>query len=110
MNWLAYLGIGLAKVNSRLIIKFCVIDDGMANWMGYHTSPRKSISVSHCVVCKTTESVIRDCVVTHLDIVKGISITQHGFTRGQPCQSNLIIFMDILTRILDSGHGYIQGV
>jgi len=47
MNWLVYFGIGLAKVNSRLIIKFCVIADGMANWMGYQTSPRKPISVTH---------------------------------------------------------------
>mgnify|MGYP001861312901 CR=1 FL=1 len=32
---------------------------------------------------------------------KGIKISQHGFTKGRSCFTNLISFCDLVTRLVD---------
>ena len=55
------------------------------------------------IVCKILESLIKDEVVRHLDRFKLIKDTQHGFTKGRSCLTNLLDFFEEVTSILDSG-------
>ena len=55
------------------------------------------------IVCKILESVIKDEVVKHLDRFKLIKDSQHGFTKGRSCLTNLLEFFEEVTSILDGG-------
>jgi Reverse transcriptase (RNA-dependent DNA polymerase) len=55
------------------------------------------------VSCKLMESIIKNKVVRHLDRNGLIWHTQHGFTRGKSCATNLLAFLDKITSALDSG-------
>jgi Reverse transcriptase (RNA-dependent DNA polymerase)/Endonuclease-reverse transcriptase len=55
------------------------------------------------VSCRLMESIIKDEVVRHLDRNGLIRHTQHGFTRGRSCATNLLAFLDKITTALDSG-------
>jgi len=54
-------------------------------------------------VCKLMESILRDNIVDHLIINHLIKDSQHGFTTGRSCQTNLLEFLDQVTKYLDSG-------
>ena len=54
-------------------------------------------------MCKILESVIKDEVVKHLDRFKLIKDSQHGFTKGRSCLTNLLEFFEEVTSILDGG-------
>ena len=54
-------------------------------------------------ICKLLESIIRTAVVAHLDKFNLIKDSQHGFRRGRSCLTNLLEFLDKVTRSVDSG-------
>lgn len=54
-------------------------------------------------VCKVMESIIRDKISEHLDRFKLINASQHGFTRGKSCLSNLLEFLHYVSTHVDSG-------
>ena len=56
-----------------------------------------------CILGKMMESIIKDCILEHLDKHNLIKDSQHGFTKGRSCLSNLLEFMDEVTGILDEG-------
>ena len=49
-------------------------------------------------VCKLMESVIRDAVVEHLETWGLIFDLQHGIVRGRSCLTNLLKFLEAVTR------------
>ena len=55
------------------------------------------------VACKILESLIRDSITEHLRKYKLIKDTQHGFVQGRSCLSNLINFLDEVTKYIDKG-------
>jgi hypothetical protein len=57
-----------------------------------------------CVLCKVMESLLRDAIVEHLVANKLIRDTQHGFTSGRSCLTNLLEYLETLTKLVDEGH------
>jgi hypothetical protein len=55
------------------------------------------------VPCKLLESIIKDAVMEHLVTEKLIKDSQHGFMAGRSCTTNLTLFLDELTKVVDSG-------
>jgi hypothetical protein len=56
-----------------------------------------------CSICKVMESIVRDAITSHLTRNDLINKSQHGFANSRSCQTNLIEFMDFVTRSVDSG-------
>ena len=56
------------------------------------------------IVCKIMESIIRDNIVLHLVKYELIKDSQHGFMSAKSCQTNLIEYLDTLTKLVDEGH------
>src|SRR6267154_3383936 len=56
------------------------------------------------IVGKILESIIKDNIVTHLDQYNLINRSQHGFTRGKSCLTNLLDFFEVVTKELDEGN------
>ena len=56
------------------------------------------------IICKIMESIIRDGIVAHLLQEDLIRSSQHGFMALKSCQTNLIEYLDTLTRLVDEGH------
>ena len=52
-------------------------------------------------ICNLFESIIRDAVVEHLEVNGLVTETQHGFRKGGSCLSNLLQFLDHVTRCID---------
>ena len=57
-----------------------------------------------CIACKVMESLIRVDIVTHLMKHNLIRFSQHGFMEAKSCQTNLIEYIDTLTKLVDEGH------
>jgi hypothetical protein len=55
------------------------------------------------VPCKILESIIKDRVMSHLLENNLIRKSQHGFMPGRSCATNLVEFMDFVTRSVDDG-------
>jgi hypothetical protein len=55
------------------------------------------------VCCKMLESLIRDQLMHHLESNNLIEGSQHGFVPGRSCATNLIEYMDFVTKTLDEG-------
>jgi len=55
-------------------------------------------------VSKIMESLIRDAIVSHLEQFKLLCASQHGFRSGNSCLSNLLTFLDEVTRSVEEGH------
>jgi hypothetical protein len=53
------------------------------------------------VPCKIMESLIKDEMMAHLLNNRLINNSQHGFILGRSCATNLVVFMDKVTRIID---------
>ena len=53
---------------------------------------------------KLCEGIVKDAIVTHLEKFGLVRDTQHGFRRGGSCVSNVLIFLDKITRWIDVGH------
>lgn len=56
-----------------------------------------------CIICKILESIIKDKIIDHLDKYKLIRDSQHGFTKGRSCLTNLLDFLELVTKWLDDG-------
>ena len=57
-----------------------------------------------CVLCKIMEMVICDAIVEHLKQHDLIRRSQHGFMRGRSTMTNLLAYLEELTKIMDEGH------
>ena len=55
------------------------------------------------VPCWILESIIKDDMMEHLQTNKLLKDSQHGFLKGKSCTTNLTVFMDKITRVLDEG-------
>ena len=55
------------------------------------------------IISKLLESIVKDRLVKHLDKYSLIRNSQHGFTSGKSCLSNLLEFFEVVTKILDKG-------
>ena len=54
-------------------------------------------------VCKVMERIVKDNVVEHLNEYKVINGSQHGFTRGRSCLTNLLGFFEEVYERIDEG-------
>ena len=71
---------------------------------GSKSSPANYRPVSlTSVCCKVIESIIKDDLVAHLKTNKLISPSQHGFTKNRSCATNLLEFLEDITREVDRG-------
>jgi hypothetical protein len=57
-----------------------------------------------CVVGKVMEALIRDKLEQHLERNSLIRPSQHGFMAGRSTATNLLVYMEALTKLLDEGH------
>ena len=55
------------------------------------------------IISKLLESIVKDSLVKHLDKNALIRNSQHGFTSGKSCLSNLLEFFEEVTKTLDRG-------
>ena len=55
------------------------------------------------VVCKLLETVIRDHMVEFLVKHKLINTSQHGFLKARSCLTNLLCFLEEITKWVDDG-------
>ena len=56
------------------------------------------------IPCKIMESIIKDKVMDHLICNQLIKDTQHGFMPNRSCATNLLEFLEIVTKEFDEGH------
>ena len=52
---------------------------------------------------KLMESILRDAIVDHLTANELLKDTQHGFMRARSCLTNLLEYLETLTKLLDEG-------
>jgi ribonucleases P/MRP protein subunit RPP40 len=55
-------------------------------------------------ISKLFESILRDILVDHLEKNALLADSQHGFRRGRSCLSNVLVFLDKITRWVDEGN------
>ena len=55
------------------------------------------------IVCKIMESIIKDRVVEHLQKFSLLNDSQHGFMKGKSCLTNLLEYLENVTKTLDGG-------
>ena len=55
------------------------------------------------IVCKLLERIMRSKLMDHLLENKIVNLSQHGFMSDRSCQTNLLEFLDKLTKMLDDG-------
>ena len=58
------------------------------------------------VCCKLLESILRDEMMRHLEMNKLIRQSQHGFMPRKSCGTNLLEFLERVTRAVDEGKPY----
>ena len=56
------------------------------------------------IVGKLFESIVKDNIVEHLDRHSLIKGSQHGFTKGRSCLTNLLSFIETVTLKVDEGN------
>ena len=55
------------------------------------------------VVCKVLESIIKDAIMEHLEQHKLLEVSQHGHLPGRSCLTNLLAYLENVTKHFDSG-------
>ena len=55
------------------------------------------------ITCKVLESILKEQMVEHLAKLRLIKDTQHGFTKGRSCLTNLLDFLEDATKWVDEG-------
>jgi hypothetical protein len=55
------------------------------------------------ICCKLLESMLRDVLMDHLERNKLINQSQHGFMPKKSCGTNLLEFLETVTREVDKG-------
>ena len=56
-----------------------------------------------CVICKIMESLIEDQFVLHLAQNQLLRTPQYGFMSGRSTLTNLLEYLEVLTKLLDEG-------
>jgi hypothetical protein len=56
-----------------------------------------------CISCKIMESLLKDDIMLHLKRNNIITSSQHGFRKGRSCTTNLLEFMETVTKAADEG-------
>ena len=54
-------------------------------------------------ICKVLESILQDNIVNHLNTHTLLLQSQHGFTKGKSCLTNLLLFLEDITKAIDEG-------
>ena len=57
-----------------------------------------------CLICRVMESILRDCILLHLQEYQLIAKSQHGFLPHLSCLTNLLEFLEEITKLIDEGH------
>ena len=57
-----------------------------------------------CLLCRILESIIRDEILLHLRKYDLIDKSQHGFLPHKSTVTNLLEFLEVVTRLIDEGH------
>ena len=57
-----------------------------------------------CILCKVMESLIRDAMIEFFITNNLICSSQHGFLPGRSTLTNLLEYLETLTRLIDEGH------
>jgi ribonucleases P/MRP protein subunit RPP40 len=71
---------------------------------GIRTDPGNYRPVSlTSVPCKLLEAIIEEEICKHLDENGLIGASQHGFMKGRSCATNIIEFMEVITKAYDAG-------
>ena len=52
---------------------------------------------------KIMEQIVLREITRHMQVNRGIRPSQHGFTKGRSCLTNLISFYDLVTHLVDEG-------
>ena len=55
------------------------------------------------IICKILESILKDVIVEHFEKHNLIRSSQHGFTSGRSCLTNLLDFFEVITKEIDKG-------
>ena len=77
---------------------FPIFKKGMKSMPGNY---RPVSLTSH--IGKLMEKITKEEITSHLDRYDLLNDTQHGFMRGRSCLTNLLTYMEGVTRILDKG-------
>lgn len=56
------------------------------------------------IICKIMESIIRDGIVDHLHANGTIKASQHGFMSKRSCLTNLLEYLENITKLIDQGN------
>ena len=91
------------------ITRNILVDKRLANVMDIFKKGRKDdpgsyrpISIT-LVPGKVMERIISGTIMDQLKVNQGIRPSQHRFTNGRSCLTNLISFYDKVTRLVDEG-------
>ena len=57
-----------------------------------------------CMICRIMESILRDRILLHLQEYHLINRSQHGFLPHLSCLTNLLEFLEEITKLIDEGH------
>ena len=55
------------------------------------------------VICKLLETIIRDHMIDFLKKYKLINPSQHGFLKAKSCLTNVLCFLEEITKLVDDG-------
>ena len=50
------------------------------------------------------ESLVRDAIIHHLETNMLIKASHHGFMNRKSCLTNLLEYLEVLTKLVDDGH------
>ena len=56
-----------------------------------------------CIICKILESIIKDCILKHLEDNDALNSSQYGFVPKKSVVLNLLHFNEVVTSIMDEG-------
>ena len=56
------------------------------------------------IICKIMESLLRDGITAHLHAHNVINASQHGFMSKRSCVSNLLQYLETITKLVDEGN------
>ena len=100
----------VCQLYNRSLLDAELPSDWRSAWVvGIHKGGSKTSASNYrpvsltCVLCKCLEKLIRVHVTKYLAQQNLLSSAQHGFTNGKSCLSNLLCFMDEVTRRIDEG-------
>ena len=55
------------------------------------------------IPCKIMESIVKDSLMAYLEENSLMNPSQHGFMPGKSCATNLLEFLEVVTRVVDEG-------